>query len=185
MGDGPTPYDPTMLNKASDPTPDIPTAPAISWDKAVSQGIIPQSEVPAQAGVDFGANQPNSTPPSDGTAARATFYGNFEDPYGSQTARPGIDGKSQAQTGVTIAVDPKIIPYGSKVYVPQLKDYSANKDGIFFAHDTGGAVKSQQASGGAKPVIDFYSGDAKTSKDLAALNQKYGDNISYSIIPPS
>ena len=38
----------------------------------------------------------------------------------------------------TIAV-PKNIPLGSKIYIPDLKDYK--DDGIFDAEDRGGAVK--------------------------------------------
>lgn len=39
--------------------------------------------------------------------------------------------------GRTIAVDPKIIPYGSKVYIPQL-----NK--VFIAEDCGSAIKGNR-----------------------------------------
>ena len=39
--------------------------------------------------------------------------------------------------GRTIAVDPRIIPYGSKVYIPQL-----NK--VFIAEDCGGAIKGNR-----------------------------------------
>jgi hypothetical protein len=41
--------------------------------------------------------------------------------------------------GQTIAVDPKIIPYGSKVIIPKMQKQ-------FVAHDTGSAVKSRLAS---------------------------------------
>src|SRR5216684_1506368 len=79
--------------------------------------------------------------------AHATFYGNFEDKYGATTARPNpMTGKSLASSGVTIAVDPKVIPYGSRVYIPQLNDYSAGGDGVFIAHDTGSDVVKRRAS---------------------------------------
>lgn len=116
--------------------------------------------------------------------ARATFYGPDEDQYGSTTARPNpLTGKNEAVPGLTIAVDPKLIPYGSRVYVPQYAPYSANGDGIFIAHDTGGAVKSEEASGGSKPVIDFFS-TGKSPKELDALNAKYGNDITYRILSP-
>ena len=41
----------------------------------------------------------------------------------------------------TIAVDPRVIPYGTKVYIPQF-------DKVFIAEDTGGAIKGN--------IIDIY-----------------------------
>ena len=41
-----------------------------------------------------------------------------------------------AQEGRTIAVDPKVIPLGSRVYIDGY--------GVFIAEDTGGAIKSQK-----------------------------------------
>ena len=37
----------------------------------------------------------------------------------------------------TIAVDPKVIPYGTKVYIPQF-------DRVFVANNTGGAIKGNK-----------------------------------------
>ena len=45
------------------------------------------------------------------------------------------------QSGRTIAIDPKIIPYGTKVYIPQF-----NK--VFIAEDCGSAIKGNR--------IDIY-----------------------------
>jgi 3D (Asp-Asp-Asp) domain-containing protein len=39
--------------------------------------------------------------------------------------------------GTTIAVDPKVIPYGTKVYIPQF-------DRIFIAEDCGSAIKGNR-----------------------------------------
>ncbi|MBY1123906.1 3D domain-containing protein, partial [Clostridioides difficile] len=47
----------------------------------------------------------------------------------------------------TIAVDPKVIPYGTKVYIPQF-------DMVFTAEDCGGAIKGNK--------IDIYMNDSKT-----------------------
>lgn len=56
----------------------------------------------------------------------------------------------------TIAVDTKIIPMGSIVYV-QFKDKKYSKyDGIYIAHDRGGAIK--------KYHIDLFMGDFKSKK---------------------
>ena len=46
--------------------------------------------------------------------------------------------------GRTIAVDPKIIPYGTKVYIPQF-------DRVFIAEDCGSAIKGNR--------IDIYMND--------------------------
>ena len=109
--------------------------------------------------------------------ARSTFYNGLDDQYGSTTARPNpMTGKAQAIPGQTIAVDPKVIPYGSLVQVardPEGKDVV----GTFTAHDTGSAVVAKKASGGRKPVIDFYT----TRKDLGEANARLGDNIYYRI----
>ncbi|UWD50279.1 G5 domain-containing protein [Clostridioides difficile] len=47
----------------------------------------------------------------------------------------------------TIAVDPKVIPYGTKVYIPQF-------DMVFTAEDCGGAIKGNK--------IDIFMNDSKT-----------------------
>lgn len=63
----------------------------------------------------------------------ATAYCN--DPITSTGTKP--------QVGRTIAVDPKVIPYGTKVYIPQF-------DKVFIAEDCGGAIKGNR--------IDIYMG---------------------------
>lgn len=58
---------------------------------------------------------------------------------------PGMDGRGITSTGTkatygrTIAVDPHLIPYGSRIYIPALKDWP--NGGWFIAEDTGGAIK--------------------------------------------
>ena len=67
-----------------------------------------------------------------------TAYCPYEDEYGNATARP-YNGEYIAVEGITVAVDPEIIPYGSVVII----------DGhSYIAHDCGGAVKGK--------VIDIY-----------------------------
>ena len=67
-----------------------------------------------------------------------TAYCPYEDEYGNATAKP-YNGEYIAIEGITVAVDPEIIPYGSVVII----------DGhSYIAHDCGGAVKGK--------VIDIY-----------------------------
>lgn len=67
-----------------------------------------------------------------------TAYCPYEDEYGNVTARP-YNGEYIAVEGITVAVDPDVIPYGSVVVI----------DGhSYIAHDCGGAVKGK--------VIDIY-----------------------------
>ena len=61
----------------------------------------------------------------------ATAYAN--DPITSTGTKP--------QVGRTIAVDPTVIPYGTKVYIPQF-------DKVFIAEDCGSAIKGNR--------IDIY-----------------------------
>ncbi len=64
-----------------------------------------------------------------------TAYCPYEDSWGSMTAT-GV----RAKEGVTIAVDPKVIPYGTKIYIEGV--------GIRVAQDCGGLVKGNK--------IDLY-----------------------------
>ena len=72
----------------------------------------------------------NATP----IEAELTAYCNCKicsEAWGSQTAM-------QTHTRVGIIAVPRDIPLGSKIYIPDLKDYK--EDGIFEAEDRGGAV---------------------------------------------
>ncbi len=84
--------------------------------------------------------------------ARVTFYEPRSCPYGNVTSTGRY-----ATEGVTVAVDPKVIPYGSRVRIRELDGLVG--DGWFIAQDTGSAVKSRKASrrwGSRAPVIDVY-----------------------------
>ena len=74
--------------------------------------------------------------------ARVTYYW---DGYKTSTgARP--------KSNKTIAVDPKIIRYHSKIFIPKMGK-------TFIAQDTGSAVKSRRASrklGTGNIVVDIY-----------------------------
>lgn len=131
----------------------------------------------AQPSPDMNAIQPNA---AMGTA-RMTMYNGKDDQYGTETAKPNRLGQSQAIPGETIAVDPKVIPYGSYVKIPGTESASAHGDGVWYAHDTGGDVKSEKAAGGKTPVIDMY-----TSSDNLN-NPAYNKNFQYQVLsqPPA
>jgi len=78
--------------------------------------------------------------------------------------------KRQSSTGATlkpnrsVAVDPRIIPYFSKLYIPNL--------GFRFAHDTGTDVIRKKASHGKYPVIDIFFMTEKEAMRFVNNNPK-------------
>jgi len=78
--------------------------------------------------------------------------------------------KRQSSTGATlkpnksVAVDPKIIPYFSKLYIPNL--------GFRFAHDTGTDVIRRKASHGQYPVVDIFFMTEKEAMRFVNNNPK-------------
>lgn len=64
----------------------------------------------------------------------------------------------------SVAVDPKVIPYGSKIYVPELDGYVWNGkkfDGCLSADDTGGGIKGKE--------LDIFAGTRKAVNPSAKL----------------
>ena len=82
----------------------------------------------------------------------------------------GWSAKRQSSTGATlkpnvsVAVDPRIIPYFSRIYIPNL--------GFRIAHDTGTAVINKKASGGKYPVIDIFFLHKRDAERFANNNPK-------------
>ena len=82
----------------------------------------------------------------------------------------GWTAKRQSSTGVklrpnvSVAVDPKIIPYFSRLYIPNL--------GFRYAHDTGKDVIRKKASGGKYPIIDVFFLHKKDAERFANNNPK-------------
>ena len=78
--------------------------------------------------------------------------------------------KRQSSTGATlkpnksVAVDPRIIPYFSRLYIPNL--------GFRFAHDTGTAVINKKASKGKYPVVDIFFMTEKEAMRFVNNNPK-------------
>ena len=74
---------------------------------------------------------------------KVTYYWSFEDEYGDSIAHP-CDGQHKAMINHTIAVDPDIIPYGTKVMIDGI---------IYIAEDCGSSVKGN--------IVDIYVEDEK------------------------
>ena len=78
--------------------------------------------------------------------------------------------KRRSSTGATlkpnksVAVDPRIIPYFSKLYIPNL--------GFRFAHDTGTDVIRKKASHGKYPVVDIFFMTEKEAMRFVNNNPK-------------
>jgi len=78
--------------------------------------------------------------------------------------------RRQSSTGATlkpnksVAVDPRIIPYFSKLYIPNL--------GFRFAHDTGTDVIRKKASQGKYPVVDIFFMTEKEAMRFVNNNPK-------------
>ena len=78
--------------------------------------------------------------------------------------------KRQSSTGAilkpnkSVAVDPRIIPYFSKLYIPNL--------GFRFAHDTGTDVIRRKASHGQYPVVDIFFMTEKEAMRFVNNNPK-------------
>lgn len=70
----------------------------------------------------------------------------------------------------SIAVDPKLIPFGSRVYIPAYRDLNG---GWFVAQDTGGAIRGRH--------IDVYRPAPATPDDLG----RYMTHQRILVIPPS
>lgn len=95
--------------------------------------------------------------------ARVTYYWTHHDTT-STGAKP--------RAGRTIAVDPKIIPYGSRVAIYQM-------DKNYVAENTGPAVVSKKASNGKTIVVDIY---CKTKAEADAYIKKYPQYMKIKII---
>jgi len=78
--------------------------------------------------------------------------------------------KRRSSTGATlkpnksVAVDPRIIPYFSKLYIPNL--------GFRFAHDTGTDVIRKKASHGKYPIVDIFFMTEKEAMRFVNNNPK-------------
>jgi len=80
----------------------------------------------------------------------------------------------QLSQGTSVAVDPSIIPYLSRIQFPDI--------GIRFATDTGGAVIAKTASKGTVPVIDVFFLKREDALAFAASTPEY---VTVKVFPPT
>lgn len=75
---------------------------------------------------------------------------------------PGMDGRGITRSGAparpwrTLAVDPAVVPLGSRVYIPALAHTPSG--GWFVAEDTGGAIRGY--------AVDIYMPDRRTALEF-------------------
>lgn len=88
-------------------------------------------------------------------------------------AKRSSTGRQLAQ-GVSAAVDPSVIPYLSRLEIPDI--------GTRFATDTGGAVKARTASAGRLPIIDIFF---ENKEEALAMANKMKKEVSVKVYPPT
>lgn len=94
-----------------------------------------------------------------GRLVRITVYTAAEDSWSKKLQSSS---GAKLRPGQSIAVDPKLIPYGTKVKIEGW--------GTFLAVDTGKDVVSKKASKGKLPIIDVFCVDKKQADRLIARN---------------
>jgi len=82
----------------------------------------------------------------------------------SDSAKRKSSSGSKLREGISVAVDPKLIPFYKRLYIPNL--------GLRVAHDTGTAVKNKKASNGKLPVIDVFFLNKRDALNFAYNNPK-------------
>ena len=110
-------------------------------DKIVKKGI--KEEVVVASRSTTSRNSSSSESKTSSTSNSASKNGKHMVVQATAYAGDSITSTGTVPKWGTIAVDPRVIPYGSKVYIPQF-----NK--TFIAEDCGGAIKGN--------IIDIYMG---------------------------
>lgn len=82
--------------------------------------------------------------------------------YGQTRSGRQIDGFTRLQAAC-VAVDPKVIPLGSSLYVSFEDPYYWQYNGVYQALDTGGAIKGRS--------IDVFLGDFNSTKESSEVTQ--------------
>ena len=115
----------------------------------------PATPTPAATPTPKPTPKPTPTPtPAPGSKSyigdfKVTFYG----PTGHTTKTGTV-----CEEGRTIAVDPSVIPLGSKIYI---ENDPLGGDGYYIAEDTGGAVKGN--------IIDIFADDGESRATISSV----------------
>jgi len=104
---------------------------------------------------------------------RRTVYWAYGSGTDSDSAALRSSTGRQLQQGISVAVDPAVIPYLSKIEFPDI--------GTRYATDTGGAVKARTASGGKAPIIDVFFLKKEDALKFANSTPEY---INVKVFPP-
>lgn len=100
---------------------------------------------------------------------KATAYDLSFESCGKRAGEPGYgitSSGSKAQVGRTVAVDPEVVPLGSRLMITFPEEYSY-LDGIYLAEDTGRLIKGSS--------IDIFFGEDKTgSKEIYNKAMEFG-----------
>lgn len=107
-----------------------------------------------------------------GSLFTLTAYDLSEQSCGKSTSHPsyGITATGRDLSGQSwesaraIAVDPRVIPLGSKVYIKFVNEKYSYMDGHYTAVDTGGAIKGNH--------IDFFMGEHAKKEAMSFGHQK-------------
>lgn len=95
---------------------------------------------------------PTPTPAPPPEPGSLTLLGSFKVTFYGPTGHSTKTG-TECTEGRTIAVDPSVIPLGSKVYIEGIS-MGPEGDGYFIAEDTGGAVNGN--------IIDIFANDGES-----------------------
>jgi len=115
------------------------------------------------------AASPNAAENSQSMRMMATAYDLSLESCGKLPDEPGYgitSSGSKAEAGRTVAVDPKVIPLGSRLKITFPEEY-CHLDGIYIAEDTGRMIKGSS-------IDIFFGEDNKGSSDINDKAMKFG-----------
>ena len=105
----------------------------------------------------------NAVPKKEIKVRLTAYWANGSD-TDSDTAKRRSSTGATLKPNKSVAVDPRIIPYFSRLYIPNL--------GFRFAHDTGTDVIRKKASHGKYPIVDIFFMTEKEAMRFVNNNPK-------------